>query len=501
MIARKMALYAGIAGLLVGPVAATSAQAQNAKTRLTTKITAPAPFTDKEKKQGADAHPSILQEFGGAYKVPQTDYVVRVGKKIASQSGLANADGFTVTLLNSSVSNAFAIPGGYAYITRQLVALCNSEAELAGVMGHEVGHGAARHAAGRQKQGTLAQIGAIVGTVAGLAIGNAGGLLGVVGSGLRQYSGTVAQLVALKYSRSQEEQADDLGMFYLDKAGYDSAALSSMLTSLAMQSALDAKVAGKGDSRIPEWSSTHPDPVKRVSRAAVIAKNYKANSYRNVAGHMKEIDGLLYGDDPKQGVVEGQEFIHPDLRFKFAFPNGYGLQNGEQAIAISGNGGQALFTLGAFNGDRAAYVAAALKAALGDKVAITPGPVSTTTINGIPAFYSSSTVAQQKGNVTVTVFAYEMVQGQAYHFVTLAPVGTSPFNSMYQSMSRLTTAQAAAVRPRKIDIVTVGSNDTVASLSSRMAYSSMQTERFLALNGMTAGTPLVPKSQVKIVVY
>jgi predicted Zn-dependent protease len=155
----------------------------------------PKPFTAQEKSEGAKYHPEILKEFGGAMQSPQTAYVVRVGKGIAVQSGLGNAESdFTVTLLNSPVNNAFAIPGGYVYITRQLVALCNSEAEMAGVLGHEVGHTAARHSQKRQKNATLANILGVGGSILGAVIGDSGGLLGAVGGGLKQYSGTLAQL-------------------------------------------------------------------------------------------------------------------------------------------------------------------------------------------------------------------------------------------------------------------------------------------------------------------
>jgi predicted Zn-dependent protease len=500
---RKISFLLSAAALVSQPVMAGTPSPFPAGSRLNAKIVSPAPFTQKEKDLGAKEHPNIINEFGGAYQVSQTNYVVRVSKKIASQSGLANADGFNVTMLNSSVNNAFAIPGGYAYITRQLVALCNSEAEMAGVMGHEVGHGAARHAASRQKQGTLAQIGAIVGTVAGLAIGNAGGLLGVLGSGLRNYSSTVAQLFALKYSRSQEEQADDLGVLYLSKAGYDPSALSSMLNSLAMQSALDAKVAGHGDGRIPEWSSTHPDPIKRVARSAQMASAYPASTNRNVDGHLNEINGMLYDDDPKEGVIDGQNFIHPIYKFKFSAPTGFGLQNGSKAITINGNGGQALFTMAAFSGDRTAYVNAALAGALGAEAvkSLSVGAVQTTTVNGIPAFYSKTTATTKSGQVTITVFAYEMEAGSAYHFVALAPANAAPFDNMYQSMARLSNSEAAAVKPRKIKIVTAGSSDTIASMGAKMAYSNLQADRFQSLNGIATGSALTSGRKYKIVVY
>lgn len=212
-------------------------------------------MTAGDRAAGAKAHPQLLAEFGGLYEGPQAAYVTKVGQKIAMQSGLADTQSaFTVSLLNSSVSNAFAIPGGYVYVTRQLLALMNDEAELASVMGHEVGHVAARHAQQRNKAATKGTLGMILGTVLGAVVaGNDGAKLG------QQLAGSIAQRYVLKYSRTQEYQADDLGVSYLGKAGYDPMASSTMLASLAAQTSLDAQLQGKGDKSLPEWASTHPD--------------------------------------------------------------------------------------------------------------------------------------------------------------------------------------------------------------------------------------------------
>lgn len=493
----KLLLTLAASALAVGAVSTEGASAAKAKS------SEPLPFSAKEKANGAKYHPEILKEFGGAYQSPQTAYVERVGKKIALQSGLANSEGeFTVTFLNSAVNNAFAIEGGYVYITRQLAGLCNSEAEMAGVLGHEVGHTAARHSKKRQKQATLANIIGVLGTIGGAMIGDNGGLAGALGGAAKQYSGQLAQLFTLKYSRGQEEQADDLGIKYLSKAGYDPTALSAMLNSLALQTAVDAKVAGLNGHSVPEWASTHPDPAKRVVRAATNAKKYPVSTVRNADAHFKAIDGMMYDDDPKEGVIEGQEFLHPDLRLRFAVPSGFGMSNGSQAVTISGNGGKALFTTQAYTGDKRAYVDAAFKAVVGDQQQVNYGQIQQTTVNGIPAFYATANVqTQQSGTVALTVFAYEWATNQAFHFVTIAPVNTTPFTSMYDSVTRMTDKQAAEIKPRKLRIVTVGKSDTVATLSGRMAYKNYQSERFLALNGLTSSAALKSGQKVKIVTY
>ena len=475
---------------------------QSAEAQSKTKSSVPKPFSASERQEGAKNHPQILREFGGAMQSPQTDYVVRVGKGIAVQSGLGDAQSdFTVTMLNSSVNNAFAIPGGYVYITRQLVALCNSEAEMAGVLGHEVGHTAARHGRKRQQRGNLANILGIGGSILGGLLGNSGGLAGLLGSGLQQYSGFAAQFLTLSYSRKQEEEADDLGIRYLSNAGYDPSALSSMLTSLALQTSLDARLAGQSNGRVPEWASTHPDPAKRVVRASTKSRAYPANPVRKADTHLAAINGMLYGDDPEQGVVEGQQFLHPVIRLKFVAPTGFGLQNGTDAVSINGNGGQAIFTQGAFNGNETEYVAAAFRAVSGNQQAIPAGQINRTTINGVPAFYSTALVNTQQGQRALTVFAYEWSDRVAYHFVTVTAANSNPFDRMFQSVSRLSANEAASIRPRKIRVVSVARGETASTLAARMAYGTMRTERFLALNGMMGNVALSTGQKVKIVTY
>jgi predicted Zn-dependent protease len=171
-----------------------------------------------ERAQGAQAHPQLLAQFGGAYGGRQDAYVAGVGKRIAVQSGLSNSErDFTVTLLNSPVNNAMAIPGGYIYVTRQLLALMNDEAELAAVLGHEVAHVAARHGSTRSRTNT---IGTVLAGILGAVTGS---------SQIAQIAGQAAQLYTLRFSRQQELQSDDLGVRYLASAGYDPLALSTVL--------------------------------------------------------------------------------------------------------------------------------------------------------------------------------------------------------------------------------------------------------------------------------
>ena len=455
------------------------------------------PMTANDRAAGAKAHPQLLAEFGGLYDGPQAAYVTRVGQKIALQSGLADTQSaFTVSLLNSSVNNAFAIPGGYVYVTRELLALMNDEAELASVLGHEVGHVAARHAQQRSNAATKGTLGTLLGTVLGAVIaGNDGARLG------QQLAGSLAQRYVLKYSRSQEYQADDLGVSYLGKAGYDPMASSTILASLAAQTSLDAQLMGKGGKELPEWASTHPDPASRVTRAAQKASVTPATGKaRNRDAFLAAINGVLYDDDPHQGIIEGRSFKHPDLKLAFIAPAGFAMANTPQAVVVSSAAGQAQFTSAAFNGDLKGYVDSVFRA-VGGQTTLNYGSINSRQLNGINAAYASASANTQSGPVIVTVYAYEVSANSAFHFVAITPVGSQgAFDTMFESFRRLTDGEAAAIKPKKVNVVTVKRGDTVASLAAGMAYSDYKVERFQVLNAISGNGVVKPGQKVKIIV-
>jgi predicted Zn-dependent protease len=489
MRARRLLGNAAALSLIAIPASAGLAQ---------TKPTPVQSISEKDKAEGSKAHPQLLAEFGGAEAGTQAAYVEAVGKNIAVQSGLSNARGdFTVTLLNSPVNNAFAIPGGYVYVTRQLVALMNNEAELAGVLGHEVGHVAAQHGRKRQSAATRNAVIGVLGTVlSGVLLGNS--QVGqVVQRGFLQGS----QLLTLKYSRGQEIESDNLGIDYLRKAGYDARAMGTVLQSLANQNALDARLMGSSN-QVPAWASTHPDPASRV-RAALTRAGTSSNGITNRDTFLTRIAGMTYGDDPKQGIVEGRKFTHPDLKLAYEAPAGFYMMNGTRAVAINGQSGRGQFTGAAFSGDLDAYVRSAFGALTEDNQAkIDPGTVSKTTINGLSAAYATARVNNGESQVDVTVFAYQFAADQAFHFVTITAAGGSAvFDPMYRSMRRISPNEAAAIKPRKLALVTAKASDTVQSLAGRMAYPDAQLDRFLILNGLTASSKLTAGQKIKIVTY
>lgn len=447
-----------------------------------------------ERAQGAQANPELLAEYGGAYRGPQAAFVERVGKRVAVQSGLANASSaFTVATLNSPVENAFAIPGGYVYVTRQLLALMNSEAELASVLGHEVGHVAARHSQGRQRAAGIGSIlGALGSGLAGRFLGT--GLAGQLGSRAAQ---TLPQLGVLKYGRNQEYEADTLGVRYITGAGYDPYAAASMLTQLNAETTLDSQLQGRASQGAPSWMSSHPNGADRIRRARQLA----AATGRQPAGgqdaaFLRMLDGMRYDDDPAQGVVDGQSFRHPALRVRFTAPAGYRIANGTDAVTIAGSGGQAQFRTAAATGDLPGFVGARLR-----ELGAAAGQVQTGRANGVNYAYSTVRGSAGGQQVDATVVAYAF-PGATHHFtlVTQAGAGIGPFAPLLNSVAPLSASEAAGIQGKVVRVVTVGANDTVDRLAARMAYPDYRRERFLTLNGIAAGERLVPGRLVKLVV-
>ena len=445
-------------------------------------------------QQAAQQHDQIVAEFGGTVGDNRSNYVQAVGTRVAAQTGV-QPGGFRFTTLNSPVMNAFAVPGGYIYITRQLLGLMNSEAELASVLGHEAGHITADHSAERQNRSIWTQLGAaLLGAVSG-------------SSELAQLAAQGAQIWTLSYSRSQEFEADNLGIRYMTAAGYDPMQSPSMLASLGAWSDMEARFSGRQeDARtVPSWARTHPLSADRVRRATEQAQATGQAGQGTVDAdrHLAALDGMIFDDDPAQGIVDGRDFLHPNLRLAFTVPQGFTMQNGARAVSVVGSSGQAQFSTGPYGGNLGTYIGQVFQALVGEQAQVQFSQPRTTRVNDIPAAFSTARLQTQQGMLDVTVFAYQFDSNRAYHFVTVAPAGQGlgPFSSMVQSVRRLSAQEAAAIRPRVIDIVTVGAGDSVQSLANRMAYDDFQLERFRILNGLGANDSVQRGQRVKLVVY
>jgi predicted Zn-dependent protease len=232
-----------------------------------------------------------------------------------------------------------------------------------------------------------------------------------------------------------------------------------------------------------------------------LAQAGAATGVLNREAFLRQIDGLLYGDDPAQGVIEGSDFIHPELRLRFTAPQGFYMVNGTSAVSINGDAGRAQLTAGQFDGNLENYVRAVFRRLGGNQQQLAPQNMQRDNVNGIPVMFGGVRVNNGQGQVDVTVVAYDFGDGRAFHFQAITPAGqAATFNSMYNSMRRISSTEAAQVIPRQIDVVTAARSDTVQTLARRMAYTDAQEARFRVLNGLTSSDQVVPGQQYKIVI-
>jgi predicted Zn-dependent protease len=445
-----------------------------------------------EQAKAAQQHPQIVGQFGGAIEGPLGAYVTNIGEKTARAADLAGMCKFTV--INSDVVNAFAVPGCYIYVTRGLLTIMNSEDELAAVLGHELGHIVGKHSYRRQRASTLSSLGAI-------ALG-----LATRSQEVMQQAGQLAQVYTLSYSRDQEHQSDDFGVRYLRANNYNMFAASDIMGALGAQEALDARVNNREGRQIPNWARSHPVSTERVTRTSAAARaagGTPSTPPELVSPFFNAINGMRVGDDPEQGFVNGRVFSHPTIKITFEVPTGFTLSNSPQAVQFSGpNSTRGVFAGGvSLTGSLESYASATLRTTLGQTQAQVGTPQATT-INGFPAVSLLARTQSQNGQAAdLAVMAYN-VNGKAFHFAIIGPAGQlNPTFPMTQSMRGISDSEIANLRPRQLEIVTVRSGDTIASLSARMAYPDFQTDRFRMINAISTDRALVAGERMKIVTY
>jgi predicted Zn-dependent protease len=441
----------------------------------------------------------LIEELGGAESGPRAAYVEFVGRRVGAYSGLANPQqALHFTTLNSAVENALSVPGGYVYVTRQLMALMGDESQLAFALGHEIGHIAGNHA--HQREEVEREL-----SWRALPYIMMGQIMGGLGDDLVYRNLLAAKLQSLSFSREQEYEADTLGLRYMIAAGYDPGGAADLLGALAQSTALEQRVQGRTNRQVPEWALTHPLSENRMQRAIREARatGRLGTGIRNRNGFLNQLEGMYVDDDPAQGMIDGPVFTHPDLRIQFRVPPGYRMSNGTYAVTIAGSAGKAQFSGGRASGSLDNYVMGVFRQLIRGDGQITVRMPVHTTINGMPAAIATSHVNTDSGVIDVSVAAYQWDTQHIYHFVTLTQGGTGlgPFVPLVSSLRKISAAEASQIRPRVIHVVTVAPGDSVQSLASRMAYRDFKADRFLALNGLPANARLAPGQKVKLVVY
>ncbi len=439
---------------------------------------------DPRAKLGAREHPSILASYGGEYKDEKTEKLVAriVGALTAVSENPAQS--YRITILNSPAINAFALTGGYLYVTRGLLALANDASEVAAVLAHEMAHVTANHGLQRQQREEAEVIASRV----------AAELLSSDLAGQEALARGKLRLAA--FSRNQELQADVIGVRTLGEAGYDPYAASRFLQSMAAYANFNADDA-QATSGL-DFLSSHPSAPRRVELAKRHARKFGMEGKVGETGrdyYMEGIDGLLYGDRPEEGYVRGNTFLHAGLGIRFTVPAGYKIDNKVEAVLATGPGDVAV----RFDG-----VSASRRISLGDYIqsgwvtGLDPKSIRETKLNGLDAATARASADRWDFDVTVIRDG-----GQIYRFLTAVPKGSGSLQgvagSIRNTFRKISSAEVRDLKPLRIRVVTAKAGDTVASLAGRNRGTDRKLALFRMLNALPRSAAVVPGQKYKIV--
>jgi predicted Zn-dependent protease len=449
---------------------------------------------DDELEVGAKEHPKLVRQFGGKYPDQNLEaYIDRLGQQLARVSELPDLH-FSFTILNDDRINAFALPGGYVHITRGLLALAENEAEVAGVLAHEIGHVTARHTAQRYSQTMAANIGLTILGVLGQVAGAPGGVSDIASVG--------ADLYLKSFSRDQETEADTLGVRYMSRAGFDTDGMTSFFRKLKGHDELKARLANQnGSGNGHNLLSTHPRTEDRIRAAIQLASvTDDPNARVGRRAYMDHVDGLMFGDDPSQGVRRGRLFQHPDLRIEFKVPAKFHMFNQPaQVVARGPDDAQMAFDMVP---PKETETIGTLSSYLADKYALSN--IEPITVNGLKAATGEKriTVGGQARDGRIVVL--EARPDRIYRLIFLTPPKVTAkyateFRRTTYSFRLLSRDEAAAIRPLRIRLATVGAGDTVASLAARQPFERASEDWFRLLNMQALERALTPGTRVKLV--
>jgi predicted Zn-dependent protease len=429
----------------------------------------------------------------GLYDDPELQrYVSDVGMRLAKVSPRPNLP-WKFTVVNQPAVNAFALPGGFIYITRGILPFLNDEAELAGVLGHEIGHVTARHSAQQYTKATSASIGM---TLLSIFVPQTRPLQGL--------TETALGVLFLKYGRDDENQADELGAQYAAKGGWDPHGVAGMLTTL------DRLDASQGSSKgVPNWLSTHPAPANRVEHVQqVIAKIPDAHpgagtGERERATFLQKIDGILFGDNPEEGVVRGNQFLHKDLKFALTFPQGWDVQNAPQQVASKAPGVDAFVLLEIVQQASGSIEQVAVGSM--EKAGFRPVNGSRTELHGLNAFVGTYQGNLQGLGSSVIRAAHIAHEGRVFMVAGIAAQQMfervqEQLDASIASFRPLSAQEAANIQPNRVDLYTVRQGDTWESIASRAGAGTIKPSTLAIMNHHDPNEPPPVGARIKIVV-
>jgi predicted Zn-dependent protease len=441
-----------------------------------------------EIKLGAESDPEILAEFGVLENPDLQVFINEKGNEMAKISHRSSLP-FHFKILDSPVVNAFALPGGYVYFTRGILAHFNNEAQFSGVLGHEIGHVTARHGANQYSKQMLAQL--------GLAIGSS---ISKELEAFAQIAGVGVQLLFMKFGRADESQSDELGVEYATKTGYDCVQMADFFKTLD-------KLGGGAEGRMPAFLSTHPAPLDRFEKVGELTKTwqdkYPSQSFSvNRESYLRRIDGLPYGEDPQQGFVEKEVFYHPALAFYFPVPKDWNLTNAPANVTITEKSGKSMVIFDLAKGNN---FDAALKESLEDNDLILVKDKKRR-INGFQAMEADLTQKTPNSGAEPLTIKLTLIQDgeKMFRFLAIAQGKevSAFFTAMDKTVNGFSRLNDSEKLNRKVELIQIVNVKRSGSLSDVLAEFKMPVSRhkeLAVLNGMELTDKVSNNMLIKIV--
>lgn len=440
----------------------------------------------QEIAMGQQSDPEITAFFG-VYDDPELQqFITEKGLEMAAISHRPKLD-YHFKVVDSPVINAFAVPGGYVYFTRGIMAHFNNEAEFAGVLGHEIGHVTARHSVIQQRNQILGQLGLIAGVVLVPELSN---FAEPLSQGM--------QLALLSFGRDAERQSDELGVEYSSRIGYDATEMAGFFNTLERQGAKQEA------SEVPEFLSTHPSPGERNITVAKLAEEWKAkldltNPSVNRDAYLKRIDGIVLGEDPRQGFLENNVFYHPILKFQFPTPQGWNFQNSPQQVQMAPKAGDALMSLTLAGGGTMEEISQKIL----QQYQLELVESKRETINGLSAFLMIADQKQEQGTIRVLSALIEF-GGNTYSILSAAELSKfqnyqPTFLATVRNFKELKEAEKLNRKPDVVRIQTVPQRMTLEAALVNFKMPKERFEELAILNGMLLTDQLEKGTLIKVI--
>lgn len=440
----------------------------------------------QEIAMGKESDPQVIAFFGLYDNPTLQNFITEKGLQIAAISHRPNLN-YEFKIVDSPVINAFAVPGGYVYFTRGIMAQFNNEAEFAGVLGHEIGHITARHSVIQQRNAFLGQIGIIAGVI---LVPELAQFVDPLSYGM--------QLALMSFGRDAERQSDKLGVEYASRIGYDASEMAGFFETLERQQ------VASGTQDMPEFLSTHPSPDERQSTVEELAITWKnklklTNAKINRDSYLKRIDGMIIGEDPRNGFVESGVFFLPTLKILFPIPTGWKLQNTPQQVQMTPDNGEALLVLTLSAGT--SLEDAANKILTNYKLEMVESKKET--INGLPALTMIADQKQEQGTIRV-ISSLIQFEGNIYSLMGISEISkfagyTSAFLSTIQNFKELKETEKLNRKPDVVHIKTVSSPMTLQAALQHYNLPADQFEKLAILNEMRLSDRLTTGTLIKVV--